>query len=86
MTPRFKLGDKVKIRRTWSDMNGAVGIVAEPPDHVRTQSKFGSTYFKQETSLTGSHTILYWIRFDSTGSIPGAIEGEEFDESELEKL
>ena len=84
MTPRFQLGDRVKIRRTWSDVNGAVGTVADPPDQVRAQSGFGSAYFKEITSLTGSAAIIYWVEFDFSN--PGSMNGEEFDESELEKL
>jgi len=86
MTPRFNLGDRVKIRRSWSPDDGALGIIAQPPEQVRTANQFGSSYFKEETTLTGGHSITYWVELDVSDYSSGTVEGGEFDETELEKL
>ena len=86
MVPRFQVGDRVKIRRTWSEENGAIGTVSQPPDSMRNDSGFGSNHFKQETSLTGSSSVVYWVELDVPEVYPGVLEGGEYDESELEKV
>ncbi|HSP06216.1 MAG TPA: hypothetical protein VLR94_03520 [Acidobacteriota bacterium] len=82
MSPRFQVGDRIKIRRSWSEEDGAVGTVAEPPDPVRNHSGYGSSYYRLETSLTGATAVIYWIAFDA----PNVEQGGEFDETELETL
>lgn len=86
MNPRFQIGDKVKIHRSWSDLDGALGTISEPVEPVRSHSGFGSSYYKEETLLTGGHRIAYWVELDGTTDESGAIEAGEFDETELEKL
>ena len=86
MTPRFQVGDRIKIRRSWSEVDGAVGTVADPPDAVRKKSGYGLSYFRLEASLTGGSAVIYWIAFDVPNIQPGDSEGGEFDETELENL
>jgi hypothetical protein len=81
----FAVGDRIKIRRSWSELHGALGAIAEPPDDVRKQSGYGSMHYREETTLTGSRKIVYWVQLDA-GVAGVAKEAGEYDESELEKL
>ena len=86
MSPRFQVGDRVKIRRSWSELDGAVGTVDVPPQNTPHHADFGCAHFRQETTLTGGQTFLYWVRLDVHGGTTDVPEGDEFNETELEKL
>jgi len=86
MTPRFNIGDRVKIRRSWSEEDGALGTIADPPDAIRKNSNFGTSYFKEETTLTGGRAVIYWVELDASNFVYGSVQAGEYDDTELEKL
>ena len=85
MSARFALGDRVKIRRPWSEEDGALGTIVIPPPEVQADRGF-TDYFKEETTLTGGTSVLYWVQLDVSNFQPGTLEGGEYDETELERL
>ena len=86
MSPRFQIGDRVKIRRSWSELDGAVGTIDIPSENSQQHAVFGSSHFREETTLTGDRTYLYWVKLDVLGNFSDVPEGDEFNDSELEKL
>jgi hypothetical protein len=85
MSARFSLGDRVKIRRSWSEEDGALGTIVSPPAEIQKERGFAN-YFKEETTLTGGRSVVYWVQLDVPDLQQGSLEGGEYDETELEKL
>jgi hypothetical protein len=85
MSARFAAGDRVKIRRSWSEEDGALGTITIPPEEIQKDRGF-TDYFREETTLTGGRAVVYWVQFDISNAQPGSLEGGEYDETELEKL
>ena len=82
MRPRYKIGDRVIIDCSWSEANGMHGSITRPPDPVRYSSPEWKEYYRIDTA-NDAEKIVYWVDLARVATIPGQIEGGEFDQNDL---
>ena len=80
VSPRFSVGDPVRIVASWRRDHGKVGTVAEPPKELGTGTH--GTWLGHVRDDKGS--VVYWVTFDPWPLQTCEGHGGEFDEESLE--
>jgi hypothetical protein len=79
-SPRFAVGDRVRVTAAWTRCLGRLGTVAEPDEPVRNSQPGWEGHTRREHD----GAISYWVELDVGEWVAGVVEAGEFPEHALE--
>ncbi len=80
MTPRYAIGDRVRVTAEWTECLGQVGTIANPDESIRGIQPVWCGHV--HVGVGGS--LSYWVEMDVARWVPGVVTGAEIPEEALE--